>query len=1211
MAINNDQNNGFRPPAAYSPLALQGHSLQTGLLTCNEGQWSNVSEVLRTQYQARILNNFQMLTRGVWSNPRGIGWTEQREDVFNGGAAFMDFGVFEDFVGNQTLLFQVGDQVYSYDLDTATETAYDAPLTGLSTSLANLPCMRSFVDNTGQSQPLTIYCNGDIQPVKITGTGAADVAALPFIGTPKVSPLNPNGGQFAQTFPINTFTVGTFIANYPVTVPANSEPYACCLGSDGNVWFTMYTAANIGKISPLGVITTYGAPNNNGSSICAGPDGRLWSVYLDFAYTNFTATTTAGVQTVYPLHLAHNGAQQIFTDGSLIYITYNNLKFIEVYTTLGVFVSTTTATNQPTNACMGPDGRVWSTFTGGIQATVIGGATTVYTTGIPAGSSPLGIILGPPGSNLLYFALTSGVTSLGTIDTSGNVTLYTMPENALAAIQLCIGSDGNVWFTSVVVGAAFGPTRVGRFDVNSHAISLFGGPPAGASLHGICTGIDGNIWFCESDFTISAIGTILVGSPSLRGITTGPDDRLWATEFAANKIVATTTTGVITEYLLPNASSGPFDICSDGTDLWFTEQSGNRIGRITTAGAITEYVLPTALSAPSGICLGPGGNMYFTEFNNNKVARITPGGVITEFAVPTASAQPLGICSDGTALWFCESNTNKIAKMTTAGAFTDFNIPTLTSTPSWITLGPDGRLWFTETTGNRIGAITTAGTITEYIIPTASSMPEHITAASDGKLYFVEAAGNNIGQVTVAGVIVEFAITTNDSESFGITDGPDQSIWFTMSGVSQIGNFLYGGSGSWPGVFQLTKKLYSKPRFCTEFNGSMAFFGFDPGSNAALDVLISNKGSVDNFISSVPINATDAISFTIPGLGLPTGCTAFRLTNTNNQEVLILGFQRGIAVVMGNGTVSDATTYQANVLTREYGLMSNRVFDQVQNDMFFLTTNGVRSFSNLTINANLLNAALTFQMQDVIQSITTEIIPGTKVAYNSQAFAVHHRKTLEMQFWYPAQDTDFVSGSYQNQHGIIMNYNVASPSPQAISSVFSTKNGTAIACGIEFGGVMYGGGYDGKLQKHYTGDSYNGQPIPGTLNLSLMNSGNVQQNAELRQGLVIAEGGSQDFNVLTYFYTKMSDGSLARTPSQEGVQQISSFVVGETVLGSTPFVDWTLGYSAFPANHIKQLYFEATGDGPYMEFILTTDGITQALDFAALATTITVGGLRP
>jgi hypothetical protein len=59
--------------------------------------------------------------------------------------------------------------------------------------------------------------------------------------------------------------------------------------------------------------------------------------------------------------------------------------------------------------------------------------------------------------------------------------------------------------------------------------------------------------------------------------------------------------------------------------MWFTESAANKIGRITTDGIITEFPIPTAASGPGpeGITTGPDGNVWFTELGARKIGRIT------------------------------------------------------------------------------------------------------------------------------------------------------------------------------------------------------------------------------------------------------------------------------------------------------------------------------------------------------------------------------------------------------------------------------------------------------------------------------------------------------------------------------------------------------------------------------------------------------------
>jgi hypothetical protein len=83
-------------------------------------------------------------------------------------------------------------------------------------------------------------------------------------------------------------------------------------------------------------------------------------------------------------------------------------------------------------------------------------------------------------------------------------------------------------------------------------------------------------------------------------------------------------------------------------NLWFTEALGNKIGRITPAGVITEYDLTTANSGPVGIVAGPDGNLWFTMAFANRIAKFTPSVPPTMLSVAVhgpgkVTSDPAGI----------------------------------------------------------------------------------------------------------------------------------------------------------------------------------------------------------------------------------------------------------------------------------------------------------------------------------------------------------------------------------------------------------------------------------------------------------------------------------------------------------------------------------------------------------------------------------------
>ena len=202
-------------------------------------------------------------------------------------------------------------------------------------------------------------------------------------------------------------------------------------------------------------------------------------------------------------------------------------------------------------------------------------------------------------------------------------------------------------------------------------------------------------------------------TPAAATIAAGPDDALWFSAHGRSKIARITTTGTVTEFLIPvprrvfvytDIALGP-----DGA-LWFgiakapasskliLGESGS-IGRMTTTGEFREFPLPPSyhhllIGAPNGMTAGPDSALWFTVAAMNKIGRITTAGTISEFLLPTPDGRPFAITAGpDCALWFTETNGNKISRITTAGEFSEFPLPTANGRPFGITAGPDGALW--------------------------------------------------------------------------------------------------------------------------------------------------------------------------------------------------------------------------------------------------------------------------------------------------------------------------------------------------------------------------------------------------------------------------------------------------------------------------------------------------------------------------------------
>jgi len=109
-----------------------------------------------------------------------------------------------------------------------------------------------------------------------------------------------------------------FTLKTPIELPANSGPARLAVGSDGNVWVTMFDANAIDRFLPDGSRTRFPLPPGSGpNDIVAGPDGALW--YTAYKGGRIGRITTAGSITEYPVPTPNSQPTGITTgaDGNL------------------------------------------------------------------------------------------------------------------------------------------------------------------------------------------------------------------------------------------------------------------------------------------------------------------------------------------------------------------------------------------------------------------------------------------------------------------------------------------------------------------------------------------------------------------------------------------------------------------------------------------------------------------------------------------------------------------------------------------------------------------------------------------------------------------------------------------------------------------------------------------------------------------------------
>ena len=161
------------------------------------------------------------------------------------------------------------------------------------------------------------------------------------------------------------------ITEFDIPTPA-SQPRAISLGADGNIWFGMFAAGKIGRITPAGVITefTIPTPNSGPRALATGPDGNVW--VSEYRASKIARITPQGVITEFVLPRPHSGPGDITAgaDGAMWFVELNGadgevtdgnrVGRITMDGKVSEFALPTN-TGSPVNIAVGPDRNAWYT----------------------------------------------------------------------------------------------------------------------------------------------------------------------------------------------------------------------------------------------------------------------------------------------------------------------------------------------------------------------------------------------------------------------------------------------------------------------------------------------------------------------------------------------------------------------------------------------------------------------------------------------------------------------------------------------------------------------------------------------------------------------------------------------------------------------------------------------------------------------------------
>jgi len=303
---------------------------------------------------------------------------------------------------------------------------------------------------------------------------------------------------------------------------ANSGTWALATGSDGAIWFTEHGANNIARICttatvptcPVGTFNEYPVPTANsyvGEAITVGVDGAMW--FTEYSADNIgricTAATapacTVGSITEYPVPTPNAGPNGITSgpDGAL-WFTESSAGKIGRLTTSGVFTEfRQSGISAGANITTGPDGALWFVADGNDIGRITTGnnpTITSYPTETPGGAIG-GLTLGPDGA--LWFTAPYG-GSVGRMTATGVVNWYGVPTASTEPNGIVTGPDGAVWFTEAQAN------NIGRITTGaSKVVTEYPIPTPNSEPLYIEAGPDGALWFTEA--TATKVSQVVLG----------------------------------------------------------------------------------------------------------------------------------------------------------------------------------------------------------------------------------------------------------------------------------------------------------------------------------------------------------------------------------------------------------------------------------------------------------------------------------------------------------------------------------------------------------------------------------------------------------------------------------------------------------------------------------------------------------------------------
>ena len=758
---------------------------------------------------------------------------------------------------------------------------------------------------------------GRITPAGVVTEFTAGISSPQQLGGITAGPTGDNSLWFVESDPSSgstgpaqmrigrISTTGTVVSE---TTVGAADLGTITVGPDGNLWFTLSVSSQIGRMTPAGVVTLFGAsqgisPRSNPLAITTGPDGNLW------------------------------------------------------FTQPGVNINTLNNTNQSNLAQLGQQ-LILSGAIGRIGRITPQGVVTEFN--MTSGGYPIGITAGPDGN--LWFTepgIDSGTqtsfAAIGRITTSGVVTEFTtgLTQSALPG-RITVGPDNNLWFTEPI------GNRIGQATTAGVITEFTTGLTPNSRPSEIVTGPDGNLWFTEHDANqvaravISSSTTIAIQAPS---ITFGNNGSVTVTASST----AGTPTGNISlsvdggtaQVLALTSGAATFTVsglAAGSHTLLASYAAQGNFEAATANGTLDVFraATTTTISAPA-ITVGADGTVVVTVSSSagtpSGQVSLAVDGVTLPFQTLDAAGTSTFTVSSPTvgthtlaANYAAQGNFNNSTATGSLQVNAATAIPTTTSISApAITVGANGSVTVTVSSGNgtptgnislsvdggtaQVLQLNNAGAAT-FTVPNPSVGSHTLAATYAAQGNFGASSANGTLQVNAA-----TAITTSTSISApAITVGANGSVTVTVSSGNgtPTGNVSLSVDGGTAQVLQLNNAgaaTFTVPNPSVGSHTLAATYAAQgnfgaSSANGTLQVNAATAITTSTSISApaITVGANGSVTVTVSsGNGTPTGNVSLSVDG-GTAQVLQLNNAGAATFTVPNPSVGShtlAATYAA------------------------------------------------------------------------------------------------------------------------------------------------------------------------------------------------------------------------------------------------------------------------------------------------------------